>query len=146
MRSPNPTLGAAINTPYCVYIGVACRSLLERVRGVVCLEECGSRMGGRDILAVWVSISPQSHFTLSNVLSRDGVPPHATALLPPFSSYQPYDVSLHLVVPASQNNYELGNFMTTLTLSTLSNRTIITTRKPVSTCTFTVDVFWLTAF
>jgi len=60
----------------------------------------------------------------------DGVPPHATALLPPFSSYQPYDVSLHLVVPASQTNYELGNFMTTLTLSTLSNRTIVTSRKP----------------
>jgi hypothetical protein len=44
---------------------------------------------------------------------------------------QPYDISMHLVIPASEANFALGNFMTTLTLSTPSNRTLTSVRKPV---------------
>ncbi|PSS37586.1 hypothetical protein PHLCEN_2v602 [Hermanssonia centrifuga] len=60
----------------------------------------------------------------------DGVPPYAQLNLPPLVNQQPYDVSLHLVVPASQPNYELGNFMITLTLLTPLNKTIVSTRRP----------------
>ncbi|KAH7885915.1 hypothetical protein F5I97DRAFT_1876383 [Phlebopus sp. FC_14] len=60
----------------------------------------------------------------------DGVSPYAEISLPPLVAAQPYDMSLHLVLPASPSNYALGNFMATLTLSTPSNRTLTSTRRP----------------
>ncbi|KAI0271401.1 putative adipose-regulatory protein-domain-containing protein [Gloeopeniophorella convolvens] len=60
----------------------------------------------------------------------DGLPPYAEAQLSSFSPTQPYDISLHLVVPATPSNYALGNFMTILTLTGPSNRTLTTVRKP----------------
>ncbi|EGO05179.1 hypothetical protein SERLA73DRAFT_174147 [Serpula lacrymans var. lacrymans S7.3] len=60
----------------------------------------------------------------------DGVPPYAEILLPYLSAQQPYDISLHLEVPATESNFALGNFMTTLTLSTPTNRTLTSIRRP----------------
>lgn len=66
----------------------------------------------------------------------DGIPPYAEFSLPQLSASQPYDVSLHLVIPASDSNYDLGNFMASLTLATPSNKTLATVRRPV--CIFPV--------
>lgn len=62
----------------------------------------------------------------------DGRPPYALVSLPKLVSQQPYDVSLHLTIPATDSNYALGNFMTTLTISTPSNQTLASVRRPVS--------------
>ena len=65
--------------------------------------------------------------------------PYASVALPPLVSRQAYDVSLHLQVPTSQSNLELGNFMTSLTITTTNNRTVATVRRPVSSqCSFIV--------
>ncbi|KAK7064343.1 hypothetical protein R3P38DRAFT_2823900 [Favolaschia claudopus] len=60
----------------------------------------------------------------------DGVPPYAQMALPPLVSQQRYDVFLHLQVPNLEGTYALGNFMTTLTLSSRSNKTIASIRRP----------------
>ncbi|KAI0756594.1 hypothetical protein C8Q80DRAFT_1129486 [Daedaleopsis nitida] len=59
----------------------------------------------------------------------DGGSPYAEVLLPNLVARQPYDISLHLVVPASEGNFALGNFMASLSLVTLSNSTIAVARK-----------------
>ncbi|KAI9461782.1 hypothetical protein HD554DRAFT_1487943 [Boletus coccyginus] len=56
----------------------------------------------------------------------DGLSPYAELSLPPLSTTQQYDVSLQLVLPASEANFALGNFMVTLSLSTPSNKTLVT--------------------
>ncbi|KAG8219695.1 hypothetical protein J3R82DRAFT_650 [Butyriboletus roseoflavus] len=60
----------------------------------------------------------------------DGPSPYAELSLPPLSTVQPYDISLQLVLPASEANFALGNFMTTLSLSTPSNKTLVTISRP----------------
>lgn len=60
----------------------------------------------------------------------DGVPPYAEVSLPQLSPSHPYDISLHLLVPASDANLALGNFMASLTLVTPSNKTLATVRRP----------------
>ena len=45
-------------------------------------------------------------------------------------------MSLHLVIPPSDSNYDLGNFMASLTLATPSNKTLATVRRPV--CIFAI--------
>ncbi|KAG1870994.1 hypothetical protein C8R48DRAFT_697337 [Suillus tomentosus] len=60
----------------------------------------------------------------------DGTSPYAEISLPSLVPSQLYDISMHLVIPASEANFALGNFMTTLTLSTPSNRTLTSIRKP----------------
>jgi len=60
----------------------------------------------------------------------DGLVPYAETQLASFNPAQPYDISLHLVVPATRSNYDLGNFMTILTLTDSANRTLTTVRKP----------------
>ena len=62
----------------------------------------------------------------------DGLSPYAETQLASFNPTQPYDLSLHLVVPTTPSNYDLGNFMATLTLTGPSNRVLTTVRKPVS--------------
>jgi hypothetical protein len=64
--------------------------------------------------------------------SSDGLTPYAETQLASFNPTQPYDISLQLVVPAVPSNYDLGNFMTTLTLTGPSDKTLTTVRKPVS--------------
>ncbi|KAJ7169738.1 putative adipose-regulatory protein-domain-containing protein [Mycena filopes] len=60
----------------------------------------------------------------------DGVAPYALATLPALAAQQRYDISLQLQVPNLDTNYALGNFMTTLTLSTRSNKTLTSIRRP----------------
>jgi hypothetical protein len=69
---------------------------------------------------------------LSNEPRSDGLAPYAETQLASFNPAQPYDISLHLVVPAARSNYDIGNFMTTLILSDPSSRILTTVRKPVS--------------
>ncbi|EMD42159.1 hypothetical protein CERSUDRAFT_110697 [Gelatoporia subvermispora B] len=59
----------------------------------------------------------------------DGMPPYAEVALPNLSPHQPYDISAHFVVPASESNLVLGNFMTSLTLLTPSNQTLASVRR-----------------
>jgi len=59
----------------------------------------------------------------------DAVNPFAVTQLPPIFANQPYDISLHLVLPATEANYALGNFMTTLRLSTTYNETLTTVHR-----------------
>ncbi|KAG1825781.1 uncharacterized protein BJ212DRAFT_1316112 [Suillus subaureus] len=49
---------------------------------------------------------------------------------------------MHLVIPASEANFALGNFMTTLTLSTPSNRTLTSIRKPAIVLPPTKSQVW----
>ncbi|KAI0652281.1 hypothetical protein C8Q79DRAFT_997408 [Trametes meyenii] len=60
----------------------------------------------------------------------DGPIPYAVVALPQVIPQQAYDISLHLVVPANEANFELGNFMAYLTLQTPKNGTIAMARKP----------------
>ncbi|KAI0316622.1 hypothetical protein OF83DRAFT_1084145 [Amylostereum chailletii] len=60
----------------------------------------------------------------------DNTPPYAEAALPYMNAMQPYDISLHIVLPAIQSNYALGNFMITLVLATPSNKTLTIARRP----------------
>ncbi|KAI0932035.1 hypothetical protein AcW1_000724 [Taiwanofungus camphoratus] len=60
----------------------------------------------------------------------DGGPPYAEVLLSSLAAKQPYDISIELVVPASETNLALGNFMTTLTLLSPANKTLALIRHP----------------
>jgi len=62
---------------------------------------------------------------------RYGIPPYAELMLPRLSSYQRYDISLDLVIPTTEANYALGNFMSSLTLTHAdSNVTLAHIRRP----------------
>ena len=62
----------------------------------------------------------------------DGVPPYAEFALPDLVVGQPYDISLQLTVPASPSNLALGNFMTSLSITTLQKDDVLAyARKPV---------------
>ncbi|KDQ63418.1 hypothetical protein JAAARDRAFT_65471 [Jaapia argillacea MUCL 33604] len=78
---------------------------------------------------VWRSVAIGWETEL-NLQYGDGVPPYADVFLPRLVAEQPYDISLQLSVPATEQNYGLGNFMTSLTISTISNKTLTTVRKP----------------
>lgn len=62
---------------------------------------------------------------------RDGIMPYAEAPLQALAPHHPYDLSLDLVVPTTEANIVLGNFMTTLTLTTTSNKTLTSVRRAV---------------
>lgn len=64
-------------------------------------------------------------------MTSDGPVPYAEVMLPTVVAQQPYDISLHLIVPANEANFALGNFMASLALVTPSNRTLAYVRKPV---------------
>jgi Putative adipose-regulatory protein (Seipin) len=70
-------------------------------------------------------LSPH-HYTAS-----DGIPPYAYAALPKLNFRQRYDISVDLLVPFTSSNLLLGNFMTSLVLSTSSNKTLAHVRRPV---------------
>jgi len=59
----------------------------------------------------------------------DGIMPYAEALLPELSPHHTYDLSLDIVVPTTETNIALGNFMATLTLATTSNQTLASSRR-----------------
>ncbi|KAG6832285.1 hypothetical protein H0H92_003518 [Tricholoma furcatifolium] len=66
------------------------------------------------------------------MLSSDGSPPHAMITILDLIPQQRYDISVHLSIPAIESNFALGNFMTSLTMSTPSNKTLASVRRPVS--------------
>ncbi|KAJ7293435.1 hypothetical protein C8J57DRAFT_1269048 [Mycena rebaudengoi] len=78
---------------------------------------------------VWRNVAVGWHSPLY-LQYGDGTPPYAQANLPLLVAQQRYDISLQLQVPNVDANYALGNFMTTLTLSTHSNKTLISIRRP----------------
>ncbi|KAG5726131.1 hypothetical protein E4T56_gene2505 [Termitomyces sp. T112] len=80
-------------------------------------------------LIVWKSVAVGWESPL-HLQFGDGSPPYALSTLPPLVPQQRYDVSVHLSIPAVESNYALGNFMTTLTLSTTSNNTLSSVRRP----------------
>lgn len=57
--------------------------------------------------------------------------PYAEAPLPALSPGHTYDLSLDMVVPTTEANIALGNFMATLTLTTASNKTLFSSRRSV---------------
>ncbi|KAG8951631.1 hypothetical protein FRC04_005919 [Tulasnella sp. 424] len=59
-----------------------------------------------------------------------GTTPFAYTVIRDLNTNQPYDISVQLVVPTSQANYDLGNFMTSVTLMSMSNRTFATSQRP----------------
>lgn len=61
----------------------------------------------------------------------DGRSPYADLTVNNLFANQPYDISLYLTVPASEANYGLGNFMTSLTITDYRNNTLAAVRKPV---------------
>ncbi|RDB29107.1 hypothetical protein Hypma_015681 [Hypsizygus marmoreus] len=63
----------------------------------------------------------------------DGATPYALSPLPKLVAHQRYDISVRLTIPAIESNFALGNFMTTLTLSTPSNKTLVSVRRPPNT-------------
>jgi hypothetical protein len=68
---------------------------------------------------------------LQRTFYRDGIPPYAEVALPMLAAQQHYDISLHLAIPATETNFALGNFMTTLRLATAANDTLTIVRRPV---------------
>lgn len=67
------------------------------------------------------------------MLSRNGIAPHAVAQLPDINIQQRYHISVNLVLPDSDANIALGNFMTTLVLATPGNTSLVSVSRPVST-------------
>ncbi|KAG9035795.1 hypothetical protein FS837_001820 [Tulasnella sp. UAMH 9824] len=59
-----------------------------------------------------------------------GSTPYAYTIVRDLNTNQPYDISVQLVVPTSQANYDLGNFMTSVTLMSMSNRTFAASQRP----------------
>lgn len=88
------------------------------------------RLAGALVSAIWVGFSRYTGY-LKIHSTRDGIPPYTQIQLPPLVSQQPYDIHLHLVAPANENNFGLGNFMSSLTLTNAKNRTIAYVRRPV---------------
>lgn len=60
----------------------------------------------------------------------DGIPPYAYVALPKLNFRQRHDISVDLLVPFTSSNLLLGNFMTSLTLTTSSNKTLAHVRRP----------------
>ncbi|KAF9475635.1 hypothetical protein BDN70DRAFT_883523 [Pholiota conissans] len=60
----------------------------------------------------------------------DGIAPYAYVEIPHLIPGQRYDIGLDLALPFMESNIALGNFMTTLTLSTTNNKTLNYVRRP----------------
>ncbi|KAF8349761.1 putative adipose-regulatory protein-domain-containing protein [Amanita rubescens] len=60
----------------------------------------------------------------------DGSQPYAQVWLPSLVLQQRYDISVQLDIPLTESNLALGNFMTSLSLSTPTNKTLLSVRRP----------------
>ncbi|KAK0208157.1 hypothetical protein DFS33DRAFT_1301671 [Desarmillaria ectypa] len=78
---------------------------------------------------VWKNVAVSWDFPLF-LQYGDGMAPYAESSLPQLVSQQPYDILLCLVVPATESNLALGNFMASLRLSSDSNQTLAVVRRP----------------
>lgn len=79
-------------------------------------------------------VTHYAHYSMNS----DGGSPYADLAVNNLFSNQPYDISLHLTVPASETNYGLGNFMTSLIVTDYWNNTLAVIRKPVSEAQYIV--------
>ncbi|KAF9056518.1 putative adipose-regulatory protein-domain-containing protein [Panaeolus papilionaceus] len=77
---------------------------------------------------VWNSLSVSWEIPL-HLQYGDGTPPYAHFELPWIIPHQRYDVSVCLNVPITESNLALGNFMASLSLETLSNKTVAQVRR-----------------
>ncbi|CAA7259917.1 unnamed protein product [Cyclocybe aegerita] len=77
---------------------------------------------------VWKSLSVSWEAPLY-LQYGDGISPYAFAQLPRLATQQKYDISADLVLPYIESNTMLGNFMTSLTLSTTTNKTLAYVRR-----------------
>ncbi|KAH7912589.1 hypothetical protein BJ138DRAFT_1004176 [Hygrophoropsis aurantiaca] len=93
---------------------------------------------------VWKSVAVGWQ-SLLDLQYGDGASPYAEVTLPPLSPNQPYDIFLHLTIPASEDNFALGNFMTGLTISTLTNKTLTSVRRPAIVLPPSRRFSWLTS-
>lgn len=99
------------------------------------VEERRCFLGDSFVLSIRVSREQHRCPLIINVSClRDGLAPYAESSLLQLVSQQPYDVLLHLVVPATESNLALGNFMASLRLSSDSNQTLAVVRRPVRIC------------
>lgn len=78
---------------------------------------------------VWSSLSASWEVPLY-LQYGDGIPPYAYVQLPTLIPQQRYHVSLDLLLPNTDSNAQLGNFMVNLTVSTLNNKTLAHVRRP----------------
>lgn len=106
------------------------RPPLLHILWLVYLEKHPGCLAGSYLSTIWVSpvFSP---LTLADPDCSDAPSPYAELSLPALSTAQPYDISLRLVLPASDANFALGNFMASLSLSTPSNKTLVAVSRPV---------------
>ena len=65
-------------------------------------------------------------------ICRNDVTPHAFAQLPDINIQQRYHISVNLILPDSDANIALGNFMTSLVLATPGNTSLVSVSRPVS--------------
>ncbi|KAF8314311.1 hypothetical protein DL93DRAFT_2058395, partial [Clavulina sp. PMI_390] len=59
-----------------------------------------------------------------------GSAPWADVQLPALNGNQPYDISVELVLPLHSKNTELGNFMTSIAITTPTNQTLASSSRP----------------
>ncbi|TFK77240.1 hypothetical protein BDN72DRAFT_754242 [Pluteus cervinus] len=78
--------------------------------------------------SVWSSAAVNWQADL-NMQYGDGVSPYAYVPISGLIPQQRYDFSIDLSVPPTETNLALGNFMTTLTLLSSSNKTITSIRR-----------------
>ncbi|PPQ63011.1 hypothetical protein CVT24_006117 [Panaeolus cyanescens] len=77
---------------------------------------------------VWTSLSVSWEISL-HLQYGDGTSPYAQFELPRLIPQQKYDISVGINVPITDANLALGNFMTSLRLETLSNKTVAHVRR-----------------
>ncbi|KAH7104217.1 hypothetical protein BKA62DRAFT_693896 [Auriculariales sp. MPI-PUGE-AT-0066] len=77
---------------------------------------------------VWSSV-PTGWRVLLDFQYGDGIP-HADAFLASLVQDQVYSVSIEMLVSASAANFALGNFMTSLVLTTVTNLTVASVSRP----------------
>ena len=105
---------------------------IGRVGGLV---KSVSKLGGSVVSAIWVinilEFNLKFMFYRLTSFTSDGIPPYAYVALPKLNFRQRHDISVDLLVPFTSSNLLLGNFMTSLTLTTSSNKTLAHVRRPV---------------
>jgi len=78
---------------------------------------------------VWASV-PRGWAVPVYLQYGNGRPPYAEFTLPKLVPGQQYGVALHISAASIPSNYEIGNFMTSLTIVTADNSTIASARIP----------------
>lgn len=129
-----PASRTASRASCCVLCYASSHNLLVDWLGIPGVEKRRSKLGNRTVPAIRVRSLSLMRIVIGVIHMTglsDGALPYAEVPLSNIAAQQPYDISLHLVVPANEANLALGNFMASLTLLTPSNNTIALARKPV---------------